>query len=118
MARTELTPFTALGPFGTYSAGLADITMTAADTTDQNSAKLTGKVLLIAHNTGVGVQTVTVTSVTCEHGRSGDITAYSLAADDYAILGPFEPKGWLQSDGMLYFEANSADVLLGLVKLE
>ena len=106
------------GAYGDYGAGEADMTMTAADTSNKNSAKLTSKVLLIAHNTGGSAYTVTVTSVSDKYGRTGHISAYSLGAGEYAAFGPFQPHGWLQSDGMLYFEASNASVKFGLVKLE
>ena len=118
MARTSLTPLTALGAYGSYSANAADLAMTAADIVNQNQATFGTKILLIAHNTGGSAQTVTVTSVTDPYNRDGDITTYSVGAGEYAVFGPFVPAGWLQSDGKLYFEADSADVLFGLVRLE
>jgi hypothetical protein len=118
MARTSLTPLTALGAYGTYSANAADLTMTAADTSNQNQCAMSAKVLLIAHNTGASEHTVTVTSVSDPYGRTGHITTYALGAGEYAVFGPFVPSGWVQSDGKLYFEANHAEVKLGVVKLE
>jgi len=118
MARQSHTPLTALGTkTDDYSAGAADLTMTAADVANKESVTMTGNELVIAHNTGVGAQTVTVSSVVDDQGRTGDISTYSLAADDYAVFGPFGTEGWRQSDGALYFEADSADVKFGVVKL-
>lgn len=118
MARTDLTALAALGAYGSYTANAADLTMTAADTSNQNACVLTAKVLLVAHNTGASAHNVTVTSVTDPYGRTGHITDYSLGAGEYAVFGPFEPAGWLQTDGKLYFEADHAEVKFGLVKLE
>lgn len=118
MARQSHTPLTALGTkTDAYSAGAADVTMTAADTSNKEEVALTGNELVIAHNTGVGAQTVTVSSVVDSMGRTGDISTYSLAADDYAIFGPFGTEGWRQAGAKLYFEADSSDVKLGVVKL-
>lgn len=118
MARTSLTPLTALGAYGTYSANAADVTMTAADVANKNQATMSAKLLLIAHNTGGSAYTVTVDSVADPYGREGDITTYSVGAGEYAVFGPFEPAGWRQSDGKLYFEASNAAVKFGLVRLE
>jgi hypothetical protein len=118
MARQSHTPLTALGTkTDAYSAGVADLTMTAADVANKEDVVLTGNELIIAHNTGVGAQTVTISSVVDEMGRTGDVSAYSLAADDYAVFGPFGTEGWRQTGGKLHFEASSADVKLGVVKL-
>lgn len=118
MARQSHIPLTALGTkTDDYSAGAADLTMTAADTVNKEEVALTGNELVVAHNTNAGAQTVTVSSVVDDMGRTGDITTYSLAADDYAVFGPFGLQGWRQSDGSLYFEASHADVKLGVVKL-
>ena len=117
MARTALTKTTALGAYGTYSAGAADMTMAAADTVDQNSFVFAGKDLVIAHNTGGSPATITINSVSDPYGRDGDISAYSLGAGEYAVFGPFDAAGWLQSDGSMYLEASSADVKFGVVKL-
>ena len=118
MARTDLTRTTPLGAYGGYAAGAADLTMAAADASNQNKVTLGSKCLVIAHNTGVVERTVTITSVADEYGRTGDITTYALAADDYAIFGPFVPKGWGQASGELYLEADHAEVNLGVVALE
>ena len=118
MARTNLSLMTAEGPYGDYAAGDADLSMTAADTGNKNKCTLTAKVALIAHNTGGSANNITVTSVSDPYGRTEHITDYSLGAGEYAFFGPFEPRGWIQSDGKLYFEADSADVKFGVVQLE
>lgn len=118
MARTNLTLMTAEGAYGDYAAGDADLSMTAADTSDKNECTLTAKVLLVAHNTGASAHNITVSSTADQYGRTGDITDYSLGAGEYAVFGPFEPAGWIQSDGKLYFEADDAEVKFGVVQLE
>lgn len=118
MARQVHTPLTALGTkTDAYAAGAADLTMTAADVAESEEATHTGDIIVIAHNTGASPYTVTVSSVVDRLGRTGDITTYSLAADDYAVFGPFNTEGWLQADGNLYFEATNAEVKFGVVKL-
>jgi hypothetical protein len=118
MARTSLTPKAALGiRSNVYTANAADLTMTAADVANKNQAAASGKNLIFAHNTGVGAVTITITSVVNGLGRTGDITAFSLGAGEYAVFGPFGIEGWVQSDLKLYFEASAADVKFGVVDL-
>lgn len=117
MARVTLTKTTIEGPFGDYGAGEADLNLQAADITDKNQFKCTGKDIVIAQNTDVGAQTVTITSYADPYGRTKDITAYSLAADDVAIFGPFGTTGWMQADGYVYLEASAATVKFAVVAL-
>ena len=117
MARAALTKTTALGAYGTYSAGAADLTMTAADASEKNSFTCTGNDLVIAHNTGAVERTITISSVADPYNRTGDITAYALGAGEYAVFGPFKVRGWQQSDGKIYLEANHAEVKFGVVAL-
>jgi hypothetical protein len=92
--------------------------MTAASVANKEQVALTGNELVIAHNTGaVDAHTITISSVIDDMGRTGDVAAYSLAAGEYAVFGPFGTEGWRQSDAKLYFEANHAEVKFGVVKL-
>lgn len=113
---------TALAALGTktdsYGAGDADLTMQAADAANFEEVAHTGKILVIAHNTdGADPYTVTIESVVDKQGRTGDVTTYSLAADDYAVFGPFTLEGWRQTGGELYFKASNAAIKLGVVAL-
>ena len=118
MARATLTALTALGAYGSYSANAADLPMTAANASDLNQVVATNNDLIIAHNTGAGANTVTITSIADpSYGRVGHITTYSLGAGEYAAFGPFKNAGWKQADGMLYFEASHAEVKFGIVAL-
>ena len=118
MARQSHTALSALGTkSNAYAAGAADLTMTAADASNFEEVSHEGRVLVIAHNTGGSAYTVTVESVADDQGRTGDIATYSLAADDYAVFGPFDLEGWRQTGGELYFKASNAAVKLGVVAL-
>lgn len=118
MARQSHTALTALGPKSSvYTAGAADVTMTAADVANYEQVTHDGAILVLAHNEDAGAQTVTITSIADERGRTGDITTYSLAAEDRAVFGPFDLEGWEQADGKLYFAASSANVKLGVISL-
>lgn len=119
MARQSHTPLTVLGTkTSAYTANGADLTMTAADASNKEQVTITGKELVIAHNTGASAYTVTISSVAdAAAGRTGDVSAYSLAAGEYAVFGPFDLDGWEQSDGKLYFEASNASVKFGVVRI-
>lgn len=96
-------------------ANVADLTFFAADPTNKESVTYAESVLIIAWNSGASTRTVTITSKKY-HGRTGDISAYSLEAGDHAVFGPFPASGWRQDDGKLYFEANNAEVKFALLK--
>jgi hypothetical protein len=119
MPRATIAKTSALGQFGDYSvANAADLVETAANVGNKNQFLLRPRDLLIAHNIGVGAQTVTLTSVEDEHGRTKDVTAYSIGAGEIAVFGPFlSEEGWMQPDGYVYVEANSADVKFSVVQL-
>lgn len=119
MARQSLTPVTALGAFGTYAANAADFTFAAADATNKEQFTASSSDLIIAFNSGVSTRTVTITSAADPQGRTGDISAYSLGAGEYAVFGPFNGyvQGWRQSDGKMYIEASHADVKWAIIAL-
>ena len=107
MARTTITPQTRPGERD-YD-GLA-LTMTAADTANQNQSEWSPGIYLVAHNTGASQHNVTVTGSADALGRSSDLTN-TIEADEIMILGPFHTQaGWGQVDGMLYFEADNLEV--------
>lgn len=113
MARTALTKTTVPSP---YAGASTAVTMTAADTTNQNSFPLTGREIVIAHNTGASSRTVTITSVDDRYGRQENIAAESIAAGAIRVYGPgLALEGWQQTDGSLYLEANHAEVKFGIL---
>lgn len=116
-ARTSLTPKSAPGSYPTVTAGSLDLTMTAADVANKNQFQASGKDLIVIHNTGIAAYTITITSAPDPFGRSQDITTYSLDAGDYAVLGPMQLAGWVQTDGKIYLEASNAGVKFGIVAI-
>ncbi len=114
MPRSTLTRTNSPGP--NPSAGVA-VTMTAANTTDFNQLALTGREVVLIHNTGASTRTYTITSVADPFGRTGDITAQSIAAGAIHTLGPFGLLGWQQTGGYLYLEASHAEVKIGVIAL-
>ena len=118
MARQSHTALSAVGPkTNAYSADAANLTMTAADTSNNEQVTHTGKILLFAHNTGASARTITISSLADERGRTGNITTYASAAGEYHVFGPFDLEGWEQTDGKLYFQGSHAEVKFGVVDL-
>lgn len=114
MARVLLTPTVAPGQYPL--AGVA-VTETAADTTNFDMFVSTGKELLVAHNTDASSHTVTINSVADDKGRTGDITAESIAAGAIRIYGPFAKSYWAQSNGNINCQSNSALVFFSVIQL-
>lgn len=120
MTRQTHTKVTALGNFPALAlvANSVDLPMTAADAVNYEMVVMSGKDLVIAHNTGAGARTVTITSATeGRTRRTGDITTYSIGAGEFAVFGPFEKAGWMQTDGKLYFAGEHSEVKFGVVAL-
>ena len=103
---------------GAYSGAGVVFTGTAADVTNKNRVVLTGngREILIAENTDVGAQNVTITSVDDSFGRTEDIT-HSMAASEKRVFGPFEFTGWAQANNELFFEAADANVEFTVITL-
>jgi hypothetical protein len=112
MARTNIPGQTPVGPFpagGTVSAAALDLTMTAADTSMHNKTPFTGRDILLVQNTDSASHNLTITSAPDEHGRSSDIASYAVGAGKisaFSLRGG--AAGWLQSDGNLYYQGDSA----------
>lgn len=115
MPRTTLTKTTAPGLYATTGA---DVTLAAGDVANGNQFVSTGKELIVAHNTdGAAAHTVTVQSTDDpKYARQGD-AVLSVPASEYAILGPFPPAGWMQSDGYVYVDVDDAQLELGVITL-
>ena len=119
-ARIVLTKTTPLGSYPSLpiTALAAHLTMTAADASNKNSFVASGNDLVVAWNSGaVDAHTVTITSEPDPMKRTGDITAYSIAAGLMAIFGPFKAEGWKQTDGKVWLEANHAEIKFGVIAL-
>jgi hypothetical protein len=114
MPRTALTKTAA--PGGYYGAGVA-LTMTGADVGNMNSVAASGNDLIVAQNTDSGAHNITITSVVDQYNRLGSITSESIAAGAIRIYGPFKRDGWMQTDGNVYLQADSALVKFGVITL-
>lgn len=107
------------GPYPTLPvvADSLDVTFLAADTVNFEQFIPSGDDLLIAWNTHATTgYTVTLTSAADDKGRSGDVTAYALAAGEIAAFR-FRKAGWEQSDSRIYFQANNVAVKFAVLQL-
>lgn len=119
MARTTLTRTTPLGPYPSLqpAADALDGVWTAADVANKNQFVLDGPVLVQFWNSGASPYTVTLTSIADQQNRTGDITAYSLAAGDIASILIDQTAGWKQTDGYMYLEASNAAVKFNVTRI-
>lgn len=102
---------------GAYGGALTALTMAAADVANLNSVEITGKELIVIHNTDAAPHNVTITSVASAIGRLGHITNAAIPANSYAVWGPTQLEGWRQADGKLYFQADHAGIKFGVIVL-
>lgn len=114
MARQNVTKTTLLGA---YTGASVALTETAADTTNKEQFALTGREVLLIHNTGGSSYTWTATSVDDRLGRSEDIATESIAAGAIRVWGPITTEGWQQTDGNIYVEASNTAVKFGVITL-
>lgn len=120
MPRTSITPVTPLGSYDPYAADAANVVpaaMTGAAGDSGNQFVASGKDLVLVEETAGAPQTITFSSVNCNHNRTGDIAAYSVGANEFAVFGAFNVPGWRQTDNKIYFEANSANIKVVIVAL-
>ncbi len=117
-APTALNVQTIKGPFDAITAGLAHFTTAAGTITDGDTFVCTGRELLIVAN-GTGANTITLTSVADEKGRTLDITTYALATGAFAVFGVglTNSKGWKSSAGTIRITVSSAEVKVAVLRL-
>jgi hypothetical protein len=121
VARVAVAAQTTPGAYPTLQpgAGTRDISFQAYDAGLGCQATIVdGKTLILVKNDHVSdAKTVTFLSVADSvYKRTGDITAYSLAAGDVALFGPFKTAGWALV-GQLQIDASSADIKLANITL-
>jgi hypothetical protein len=105
-------------PSTPLAANSADLVETAGDAVFGHQTPLVNrKTLVIAHNTSAATaRTVTFLSVADAKNRTGDITAYSLAAGEIAVFGPFATEGWANA-GNLWIDVSHAEMKLAVITL-
>ena len=115
-----LTPVTIKGPFEAIAANGADFTF-AAGSTGTDTIACNGRDIIIAYNSDpTNPYTITIISEDDEKGRSEDITAYSLAAGEYAVFGVglTNSTGWKDSvTGLITVDVENAAVKWAILRL-
>jgi hypothetical protein len=77
----------------------------------------TGKEILAFQNVAVGAKTVTIDGAPDAYGRDGAITTYSIPASGVIITGVLTQQAFRQSDGMIYINAETADVKVAVLRI-
>lgn len=120
MAATVITVQQLLSPFPTtpLTANSADIVFTALTITEGDVFTCTGREVILISN-GTGTNTLTIDSSDDSFGREEDITAYSLAENDFAVFGQglTNSKGWKNSSGQIKLVPSSAEVKCAVLRL-
>lgn len=118
MARQTLTAVTPASILaGAISANALDVAWVAADATNKEEVVLTGNEILLVWNThATNPYTFTINTTADDHGRTQDVGPYSLAAGEFACFGFIPVKGFAQTNGKLYFEAENAAVKYLILK--
>lgn len=84
----------------TVLANAADLTFTACDNSLGNKIACTGKeIILVWNKHAADAGTVTITAAADEHGRTGAITTYSLAAGEIGCFGMITTDPYRQASG-------------------
>lgn len=87
----------------------------AADPTNGNSYRATGRETLIAYNPhNTDTFTVTIESVADRQNRTLDVQRYVEAGE--TVVWQLEIEGWRRVDGYVYLSADSSDVLLAVTR--
>lgn len=88
-----------------------------ADFADGAEFTLTGKDVVIVGGGAAG-GTITIDSVPDTNNREGDITAYAIGANEFALLPRFQLPGWAQTNGKLHMHASAATVTFLVIHLD
>lgn len=116
MARQTISPVAV--PNNKYPTALTALTFTVADPANKEQMALTEREILIIYNSGATSHTVTINSIAdVINGRTGDLTAITIAAGAFKIFPPAARNGWMQSNGYLNFEASDAEVKYAVLQI-
>lgn len=109
---------TLVGPFADQP--IADALNIAWQTATVAGEKFTctGREILLMRN-DAGSNTVTITSVDNDKGRSENLAAYAITGTEIAVWtgGLTNAKGWKQTDGTILVTASATDVSFAVLRL-
>lgn len=118
MTATALPIVTVKDSFDAVTALSLNYVYTAADVANGNSFVSTGREIVLVQNTDSGGHHVSVVSVADAFGRTGDITAYAVAAGLFSVLPYLSgAAGWKQTDGTIHLSADDATVKFAVLRL-
>ena len=113
-ARVDVVKTVVPGPYAaTAFTGLA-MTKTAADASNFNSFRPTGRDILVVYG-GTAGGTYTIQSAPDPQGRSQDFTTLTIATLDIHTYLFNNLAGWLQSDGTIWLKASVATIFFGVL---
>ena len=119
MPRTDLTPVEIVGPYPSLqpTALSLDHAFAAADVANGNQFAASGDdILLVKNNGGAAAYYFTITSKEDELNRTGDIDQYDVGIDLYSAF-KIKNKGWRQSDGNIYLDAENVAIEFAILRL-
>lgn len=85
-------------------AGSGAVTWTPADIADDHTLVNDGETVLVVRNPdAVEAVTVTIVSVPCSHGRTGDVVQ-AVAVETTRVFGPFPKELFNQPSGVVHVD--------------
>jgi len=101
------------------AANSLDVVFTAAGASFVDGAEftLTGRDIIIIGGGAAG-GTITISSVADGNNRTGDITAYAVGVNEFALLPRFQLPGWAQTTGKLHMVASVATITFLVIHLD
>jgi hypothetical protein len=117
MARASITVQTGTGKYPTL-AQLDPFAFTACDASNFNECDFTGREVIIAYNSSADTAyDFTVESLASQRtGRTLNLVK-EIPFGEHIVIGPLGVDGFRQANGKLYFTAENAAILVGIVRL-
>lgn len=117
MPRVEITVQTGTGKYPTL-AQLDPFAFTACHATDLNECDFTGREVIIAYNSSADTNyDFTVESLASQRtGRTLNLVK-EIPFGEHIVIGPLGVDGFAQTGNKLYFTAENAAILVGIVRL-
>ena len=118
-APTAITVSQMKAPFDAVVALGFDFPFVASTLTDGDTFVCTGREILLVYNSSGGALTITVTSVSDEKGRAGDVSAYSVGAGLYSAIpvGLTNSKGWKSTAGTIRITCSAVTLKVAVLRL-
>lgn len=93
------------------------LSLVASDATNDHYFMASGLVVLYVRNTGTTAALVEIPLTAAPDGQAVAPRQVSVPAGEDRYIGPFPTRDYLQSDGSVYVNVNSADLSLGVLKV-